>query len=82
MNAGNLANLVSDDSATFTPSITIKSPNDSNLTMAKFLLKGAKLDSQEYSTDIGSNKSVTLKFSSQIGGPQDTNNGLFINGQI
>ena len=82
MNAGNLANLVSDDSATFTPSITIKSPNDSNLTMAKFLLKGAKLDSQEYSTDIGSNKSVTLTFSSQIGGPQDTNNGLFINGQI
>ena len=82
MNAGNLANLVSDDSATFTPSITIKSPNDSNLTMAKFLLKGAKLDGQEYSTDIGSNKSVTLTFSSQIGGPQDTNNGLFINGQI
>ena len=82
MNAGNLADLVSDDSATFTPSITIKSPNDSNLTMAKFLLKGAKLDSQEYSTDIGSNKSVTLTFSSQIGGPQDTNNGLFINGQI
>jgi len=82
MNAGNLANLVSDDSATFTPSIIIKSPNDSNLTMAKFLLKGAKLESQEYSTDIGSNKSVTLTFSSQIGGPQDTNNGLFINGQF
>jgi hypothetical protein len=82
MNAGNLATLVADDSATFTPSITIKSPNDSNLTMAKFLLKGAKLDGQEYSTDIGSNKSVTLTFSSQIGGPQDTTNGLFINGQI
>jgi len=81
MNAGNLANLVVDDSAKYNPSITIKSPSDSTLTMAKFILKGAKLDSQEYSSDIGSNKSVTLTFSAQVGGPQDTANGLFINGQ-
>jgi hypothetical protein len=81
MNAGNLANLVIDDSATYTPSITIKSPSDSTLTMAKFILKGAKLISQEYSSDIGSNKTVTLTFNSQVGGPQDTANGLFINGQ-
>jgi len=82
MNAGNLANLVVDDSAKYNPSITIKSPSDSTLTMAKFILKGAKLDSQEYSSDIGSNKSVTLTFSAQVGGPQDTANGLFINGQF
>ena len=82
MNAGNLANLVVDDSAKYNPSITIKSPSDSNLTMAKYILKGAKLDSQEYSSDIGSNKSVTLTFSAQVGGPQDTANGLFINGQF
>ena len=82
MNAGNLANLVVDDSATYNPSITIKSPSDSNLTMAKYILKGAKLDSQEYSSDVGSNKSVTLTFSAQVGGPQDTTNGLFINGQF
>jgi hypothetical protein len=81
MNAGNLTNLVVDDSATYNPSITIKSPSDSTLTMAKFILKGAKLNSQEYSSDIGSNKSVTLTFSAQVGGPQDTANGLFINGQ-
>ena len=80
MNVGNLANLVADDSATFSPSITIKNPTDSNMTMAKFLLRGTKLDSQEFSSDIGSNKSVTLTFSTQIGGPQDVNNGLFING--
>ena len=81
MNAGNLANLVINDSTKYNPSITIKSPSDSNLTMAKFILKGAKLDSQEYSSDIGSNKTVTLTFSAQVGGPQDTTNGLFINGQ-
>ena len=81
MNAGSLSNLVSDDSAKYNPSVTIKSPSDSNLTMAKFILKGAKLDSQEYSSDIGINKSVTLTFSAQVGGPQDSANGLFINGQ-
>jgi len=82
MNAGNLANLVVDDSAKYNPSITIKSPSNSNLTMAKYILKGAKLDSQEYSSDVGSNKSVSLTFSAQVGGPQDTSNGLFINGQF
>jgi len=81
MNAGNLANLVVDDSAFYSPSITIKSPSDSNLTMAKFILKGAKLNSQTYSSDIGKNKTVSLEWSSQVGGPQDTVNGLFINGQ-
>lgn len=82
MVAGNLANIVSNDSTTYEPSITIKSPTDSTLTMAKFKLKGAKLDSQEFSSDIGANKTVTLTFSTQVGGPQDTNNGLFINGQF
>lgn len=82
MNAGNLANLVANDSSTFEPSITIKSPNDSSLVMGKFKIKGAKLDSQEFSSDIGANKSVTLAFSAQVGGPQDVNNGLFINGQF
>lgn len=81
MVTGNLANLVGDDSLTYNPSVTIKSPTDSNLTIAKFLVKGAKLNSQEFSSDIGKNKTVTLSWTSQVGGPQDTNNGLFINGQ-
>jgi len=82
MQNGNLANLVTNDSTTYEPSITIKSPTDSTTTVAKFKLKGAKLDSQEFSSDIGANKTVTLTFSTQVGGPQDTNNGLFINGQF
>jgi hypothetical protein len=81
MVTGNLANLVNDDSLIYSPSVTIKSPSDSTLTMAKFKIKGAKLVSQEYSSDIGSNKTITLTWQSQVGGPQDTNNGLFINGQ-
>ena len=79
--AGNFAGLLVEDS-TYSPSITIKSPTDSTLTMAKYTLKGAKLDSEEFSSDIGSNKTVTLNFSAQVGGPQDSTNGLFMNGQF
>jgi hypothetical protein len=82
MNAGNLTNLVLDDSAVYDSSITIKSPSDSSLTMAKYLIKGCKLNSQTYSSDIGKNKTVSLEWSAQVGGPQDTGNGLFINGQF
>jgi len=82
MVTGSLANIVANDSTTYEPSITIKSPTDSTLTMAKFKLKGSRLDSQEFSSDIGANKTVTLTFSTQVGGPQDTTNGLFINGQF
>ena len=79
--AGNFADLLVQD-GTYSPSITIKSPTDSNLIMAKYTLKGAKLDSEEFSSDIGSNKTVTLNFSAQVGGPQDSANGLFMNGQF
>ena len=46
----------------------------------RYTLKGAKLDSQEVSSAIGDNKSVTLGFSAQIAGPTDTAKGLFIEG--
>lgn len=81
--AGNIASLVCDDSATYTPIITIKEPSctaATQKTVAQFKLKGAKLDSQEFSSDIGSNKTVTLTFSAQVGGPQDTLRGLYISG--
>jgi hypothetical protein len=82
INEGSINDLICNDSSTYNPSISIKNPecgNDS--VVAKYTLKGAKLDSQEYSSDIGSNKSVTLTFSAQVGGPQDTIRGLFISGQ-
>jgi hypothetical protein len=81
MTSGTLANLVANDSTTFyNPIVTIKSPLDSAVTVAQFDLRRAKLDSQEFSSDVGSNKSVTLNFSSQVGGPEDKANGLFISG--
>lgn len=81
MITGSLNALLCTDTATFDPSITIKSPICGNTdVVAKYTLKGAKLDSQEFSSDVGSNKSVTLTFSAQVGGPQDTARGLFISG--
>lgn len=82
MVAGNLASLVCDDSTTYTPIVTIEKPvcNDATV-VAQYKLKGAKLDSQEFSSDIGANKTVTLTFSTQVGGPEDLSNGLFISGQ-
>ena len=81
LTTGTLANLVCNDES-YNPVITLGKPEcgASTTTVARFELKGAKLDSQEFSSDIGANKSVTLNFSAQIGGPQDTSNGLFISG--
>lgn len=75
--ANNLATLVNNDSATHTVSILINKPGESSRAL-KYTLKGAKLDSQEFSSSIGDNKSVSLTFSAQIGGPSETTVGLFI----
>jgi hypothetical protein len=42
--------------------------------------KGARVDSESMSSDIGSNKTVDLTFTTQIGGPEDTEHGVFISG--
>jgi hypothetical protein len=85
-NIGNTLNdLVCDDSKNYTivfglgsPSIDCDSTTLPSPYALKYTLKGAKLDSQSFSSAIGDNKSVTLAFSAQIGGPNDTNKGLFI----
>lgn len=45
-----------------------------------FKLKGCRVDSESFSSSIGSNKSVDIVFSTQIGGTNDTNNGVFVSG--
>lgn len=45
-----------------------------------YSLKNATLESQSFQSSIGPSKSVTLNFSSPIGGPQETDRGLFISG--
>ena len=43
-------------------------------------MKNATLDSQNFSSSIGDNKTVDLTFSAQVGGPEDTTAGIFMSG--
>jgi len=43
-------------------------------------MKGCTIDSESFSSSIGSNKSIDLTFSTQIGGIKDLNKGVFFSG--
>ena len=58
---------------------TVSSQEASDI-FAQYKLKNCKVDAQSFSSDIGSNKSVTIDFSTQIGGPNQTNQGLYMSG--
>ena len=76
-----LASLIADDSNVWDAGFWIKNPDSATGKQAmKILIKGAKLDSESLSSSIGDNKSVTFNFTCQVGGPEDTANGLFIQG--
>ena len=46
----------------------------------QFELRNAEIESQNFTSSIGANKTVDLTFVGQVGGPQDTLNGVFISG--
>ena len=75
--ARNLANVI-DDTSKKDVSVTLKG-SDGNTKMT-YTLKNCVLDSESFSSSIGSNKSVDLTFSTQIGGPNDADNGIFVSG--
>ena len=76
--ARNLVDMV-DDNKDRDITLTINQPGTSTAAVI-YTFKGARLDSEGYSSDIGSNKSVDLSFSTQIGGPNDTLRGIFFSG--
>lgn len=78
LTTGNLADLITTDK-NYDLAVTLKHPTTS-ATQVKYFLKRAKLDSQEFSSSIGDNKSVTLNFSAQIGGPNQNDRGLMMSG--
>tara|TARA_Y100001963_G_scaffold16775_1_gene20689 strand:+ start:2178 stop:3740 length:1563 start_codon:yes stop_codon:yes gene_type:complete len=75
--AGNLADVVADDSTEFTVRVKINQPGTSN-TAIQYDLKGCKLESQSFTSSIGDNKAVSLEWATQVGGPQDTTHGITI----
>jgi len=65
--------------------INIKDPSTcdggTQVDVAKYVLKKLTLDSQSYSSSIGANKTVTLDFSTQVQGPNQTGIGIFMSGR-
>ena len=47
----------------------------------RYFFKGARLDSENYSSTIGDNKTVDLSFSTQVGSSDDLGRGVFISGK-
>ena len=80
---GSLADVIDSDAA-MDVDIELFAPGAGTATqtqrMAMYTLKKCKIDSQEYSSDIGSNKSVSLGFSAQVGGPAQQDVGFFMSG--
>jgi hypothetical protein len=60
--------------------LTIKKPGGGNQDAMIFTLKGSQLQSESFSSSIGANKTVDLVFQTQIGGPSDKNNGIYLSG--
>jgi hypothetical protein len=76
--ARNLADMI-DDGAERDITLTINAPGTSTPSV-RYTFRGARLDSESYSSDIGSNKSVDLSFSTQIGGANDQVRGIYFSG--
>lgn len=53
---------------------------DEGLAMS-YTLKGARLESENFTSTIGDNKTVDLTFTATVGGSDDPDNGLFISGK-
>ena len=74
--AANLVDIL--DKPSQSASIMIKDAQSADA--IQYRMKGLKIDSQSFSSSIGSNKTVDLTFSTQVGGPTDELNGVFMSG--
>lgn len=79
LKAGGLSSAIDTDQA-YNLYVYLKDATTSHAVKAMYHLKRAKLDSQEFSSGIGDNKSVTLNFSAQVGGPGQDHVGFFMSG--
>ena len=78
LTTGNLASVVTADEDY---DIFVRLKNKENTSViVDYHIKKAKLDSEEFSSAVGDNKSVTLNFSAQVGGPSQNDIGFFMSG--
>jgi hypothetical protein len=63
-----------------TRDVSIKMKTPGGATGMRWDFKGALVDGESWSSSIGSNKAVDLTFTTQIGGPEDIADGVFLSG--
>lgn len=74
--SGAISTLLDADT-TKTLAFVFKVPGSANDRIV-YEIRGAKLLSENFTSTIGDNKSVDVVFTTQIGSPQDTTNGVFV----
>jgi len=77
LQTGDLSQIIDRDD-TKEVKLTMKDTN--GVPQLVYTMKGCKVESQSFSSSIGSDKTVDMTFTTQIGGPQDTTNGIFVSG--
>lgn len=75
--ARNLATVINSETEQDV-TLTLKDTNGTG--RMTYTLKGCTLDSESFSSSIGSNKTVDLTITTQIGGPNDTAHGILVSG--
>jgi len=82
LTTGTIAGLINCDSS-YDAVIKLKDPScliTPKPVVVAYLMRDLKIDSESFSSSIGDNKSATLDFSCQIGGPEQKNVGVFMSG--
>jgi hypothetical protein len=85
LTTGTISDLINCDTA-FDAVIKMKDPSLCNVAAADrsvavaYLMRDLKINSESFTSSIGDSKSVSLDFSCQIGGPEQTNVGVFMSG--
>ena len=84
LTTGNIADIVDCDTNYDARVVLTNASNCSDPTnkdqIIVYDLKKLKMDNQSYSTSIGDNKTVTFDFTCQVGGPEQTDVGVFMSG--
>lgn len=73
-------NLFQQLSSTQKHNFTLQLNDTESKQKLKYVVKNARLDSETFTNAIGDNESVDMTFTTQVGGANDTVNGLFMYG--
>ena len=77
LTAKNLSDIIDNESGY---AVTLTLNNEAGTKAIEYTIKGAQIQSESFSSSIGSNKSVDLTFVTSVGGPNDLLNGVFVSG--